>query len=85
MGRFGLALAGGSGVAEVVSEGLLLRPGLKLAGESLKTLNTFFSSGQKVTSGSRRGWILRRFGLAPAGGSGVAEAVSDGLLLRPGA
>ena len=27
LGRFGLALAGGSGVAEAVSEGLLLRPG----------------------------------------------------------
>ena len=54
-----------------------------------------FSSGQKVTLGSRRGpdsyvrqpsWLdLGRFGIALAGGSGVAEAVSEGLLLRPGA
>ena len=85
MGRFGLALAGGSGVAEAVSEGLLLRPGLKLAGEGLKSLYTFFFFGPESYV-RQPSWLdLGRFGLALAGGSGVAEAVSEGLLLRPGA
>ena len=57
LGRFGLALAGGSGVAEAVSEGLRLRPGaLSWQVKAWRAYIPSFSSGQKVTSGSRRGW-----------------------------
>ena len=51
----------------------------------MKSLYTFVFFGPKSYI-RQPSWLdRRRFGLALAGGSGVAEAVSDGLLLRPGA
>ena len=51
----------------------------------MKRLYTFFFFGPESYV-RQPSWLdLGRFGLALAGGSGVAEAVSEGLLVRPGA
>ena len=51
----------------------------------MKSLYTFFFF-RPESYVRQPSWLdRRRFGLALAGGSGVAEAVSEELLLRPGA
>ena len=51
----------------------------------MKSLYTFLFFGPESYVRQPLWLDLGRFGLALAGGSGVAEAVSEELLLRPGA